>query len=245
MEETPKNAEDPFADPTGAHQMHTLHPIPSFVQFCVCSPQMSASVSARVPLSPLILCGPSGSGKSTLLGRLFDEYPNDFGFSISHTTRQPRDGETLGQSYHFVNKDVFQKLIHSGSFIEHAVFSNNFYGTSAKAVAEVGKQQRRCILDIDAQGVRSIKALHRDLQPTFVFVSPPSLDILAGRLAKRGSESEDSLKSRLDAAKSELDYAATGAFDHVIVNDSLDTAYDKLRGVALGVGAAHDTLPCF
>ncbi|TIA90145.1 hypothetical protein E3P99_01694 [Wallemia hederae] len=201
------------------------------------------SGAARVPLNPLILCGPSGSGKSTLLSRLFGEFPNDFGFSISHTTRQPREGEVLGQSYHFVNKDVFQKLIESGSFIEHAVFSNNFYGTSAKAVAEMSKQQRRCILDIDAQGVRIIKQNHAQLQPTFVFLSPPSIDTLATRLAKRGSETDDSLRARLEAAKGELDYAATGAFDHVIVNDNIDAAYQKLRTVALGEGAVNDTLP--
>lgn len=142
-----------------------------------------------------------------------------------------------------MNRDVFEKLIQSGSFIEHAVFSNNYYGTSAKAVAEVSKQQRRCILDIDAQGVRTIKSHHQNLQPTFVFLSPPSLDTLAARLAKRGSESEESLRSRLEAAKGEVEYAATGTFDHVIVNDDVDAAYEKLRRVALGEGAANDSLP--
>lgn len=161
----------------------------------------------------------------------------------SDTTRQPREGEILGKSYHFVNRDVFQKLIQAGSFIEHATFSNNYYGTSAKAVAEVGLQNRRCILDIDAQGVKIIKDKHQNLQPTFVFLSPPSIDSLARRLVKRGSETEESLRSRLEAAKGEMEYAQTGAFDYVIVNDDIEQAYEKLRKVALGEGTENDILP--
>ena len=159
------------------------------------------------------------------------------------TTRQPREGEVLGKSYHFVNKDVFEKLIATNAFIEYAKFSNNYYGTSIKAVSEVGQQNRRCILDIDAQGVKTIKEHHKNLQPTFVFLSPPSIQSLAIRLAKRGSETDESLKSRLEAANSEISYAREGAFDCVIVNDDLDSAYRKLRSVALGHDFQSDNLP--
>jgi len=117
---------------------------------------------------PLVLFGPSGTGKSTLLKRLFAAYPEKFGFSISRklisflqlsrpnshaldTTRLPRPGETDGKEYYFVTREQFLALVDQGAFIEHAQFSGNFYGTSAKAVGDVAKQGRRCILDIDAQ----------------------------------------------------------------------------------------------
>jgi len=194
---------------------------------------------------PLVLFGPSGTGKSTLLKRLFAAHPEKFGFSISHTTRSPRPGETDGKEYHFVTRDQFVSLIKDGAFIENAQFSGNMYGTSVKAVEEVGNQGRRCILDIDAQGVRLIKENHRSLNPVFLFISPPSLTVLRSRLEGRGTETEEAVKSRLDAALNEIAYARTGpeAVDIVVVNDDLDRAYGLLEKVALGEEVEGDELP--
>jgi len=159
---------------------------------------------------PLVVFGPSGTGKSTLLKKLFADHPDKFGFSVSHTTRSPRVGETNGKEYHFTTRDKFLSLVDEGGFIEYAQFSGNLYGTSVKSVQEVSERGRRCILDIDAQGVRSIKEKHPNLNPVFVFIAPPSIDALRSRLIGRGTETEEALSARLSAALDEIYYARTG-----------------------------------
>ncbi|KAL7280816.1 guanylate kinase [Trametes coccinea BRFM310] len=192
-------------------------------------------------LRPLVISGPSGVGKSTLLKRLFAEFPDKFGFSVSHTTRAPRAGEVDGKDYHFVSQDNFKDLISRGAFIEHAQFSGNFYGTSFMAVREIENSGRRCILDIEAQGVRQIKGTN--LNPVYLFISPPSLTVLRERLQGRGTESEASVAKRLATALKEIEYAKEGAHDLVIVNDDLDRAYEKFKRVALGEPIESDPLP--
>jgi len=197
---------------------------------------------------PLVVFGPSGTGKSTLLKRLFGTHPDKFGFSISHTTRSPRTGEANGREYHFVSRDEFLKLVDAGAFIENAQFSGNLYGTSVQAVKEVANLGRRCILDIDAQGVRTIKAEHPELCPVFLFVAPPSLDALKSRLIGRGTETEDAVRARLNAALEEIAYVQKdpGVVDVIVVNDEVDRAYATLEKVALGEeGVLGDKLPNF
>ena len=177
---------------------------------------------------PLVLCGPSGSGKSTVMKKLMAEYGEYFGFSVSHTTRQPRSGEEDGKDYYFVAKEKMQKLIDAKEFIENATFSGNNYGTSKAAVQDVLDSGKICILDIDVQGVKAVK--ETDLTPLFVFVKPPSLEVLESRLRSRGTESEDSLNNRLGAAAAEMEFGEIeGNFDICIVNDDLETAYQQLR----------------
>ncbi|KAG7443685.1 guanylate kinase [Guyanagaster necrorhizus] len=193
-------------------------------------------------LRPLILSGPSGVGKSTLLQRLFAEYPDKFGFSVSHTTRNPRPGEVDGKQYHFVTVDKFQELIRQGAFIEHAQFSGNFYGTSFQTVREVEKEGRRCILDIEAQGVQQIKAT--SLNPVYCFISPPTMASLRERLKGRGTETEASVAKRLATAVREIEYAKEpNMHDYVIVNDDLERAYMLFKQLALGEKILTDTLP--
>ncbi|KAK7061123.1 guanylate kinase [Paramarasmius palmivorus] len=193
-------------------------------------------------LRPLVLSGPSGVGKSTLLQRLFAEFPDKFGFSVSHTTRAPRPGEIDGKQYHFVTRDKFLDLIKEGAFIEHAEFSGNFYGTSFQTVREVEQQGRRCILDIEAQGVRQIKATN--LNPVYCFISPPSMSALRERLQGRGTETEASVQKRLATAVKELEYAKQpNVHDVVIVNDNVDRAYAMLKSLALGEKITGDALP--
>ncbi|OAV93941.1 guanylate kinase [Puccinia triticina 1-1 BBBD Race 1] len=190
---------------------------------------MAAPAPARV--QPIVVFGPSGSGKSTLIKKLqaSQDWPK-FGFSVSHTTRKPREGESDGVAYHFVTRDQFQEMIKNGEFIEHAEFGGNCYGTSLKAVSEVSEhQKKRCILDIDAQGVKLILKNHPSLSPLIIFVCPPSIEELQARLEARGTESAESLKSRLGMAQSEIDYAKSGISDLIIVNKSLDDAYLKFH----------------
>ncbi|KZT09886.1 guanylate kinase [Laetiporus sulphureus 93-53] len=192
-------------------------------------------------LRPLVISGPSGVGKSTLLQRLFAEFPDKFGYSVSHTTRAPRPGETDGKQYHFVTRDKFKQLLDESAFIEHAEFSGNYYGTSFMTVREVSQSGRRCILDIEAQGVRQVK--NTDLNPVYLFISPPSLTALRSRLRQRGTESEAAVAKRLATALKEIEYAKEGAHDVVIVNDDLDRAYGLLKRVALGEEITSDPLP--
>jgi len=173
---------------------------------------------------PLVLCGPSGAGKSTLQKRLMAELKESFGFSVSHTTRQPREGELAGVAYHFVTQEQMQQAIGKGEFIEHATFAGNTYGTSIEAVRNVTEKGLICILDIDVQGVKSIK--QTGIQCNYIFVMPPTVEVLEQRLKGRGSETPESLKKRLDRASEDMEYGkGEGNFDILIVNDDLDTAY--------------------
>jgi guanylate kinase len=161
------------------------------------------------------------------LKKLFAEFPDKFGFSVSNTTRAPRPGEVNGKDYHFVSESEFKQLIEDKKFIEWARFSGNYYGTSIQSVQDVAKLGRTCILDIDMQGVKSVKAT--DLNARFLFLAPPSIEELRARLEGRGTESKESLEKRISAAAAELEYAKTGAHDKTIVNDDLDKAYDQLK----------------
>ncbi|XP_005912641.1 guanylate kinase isoform X6 [Haplochromis burtoni] len=177
---------------------------------------------------PVVCSGPSGVGKSTLLKKLMKEYEGVFGFSISHTTRKPRPGEQNGIDYHYVTRDVMQAGIGNGDFIESAEFSGNLYGTSKAAVQEVQSKNLICLLDIDMQGVKNIKKT--DLNPMFISIQPPSMEILEKRLRGRKTESEESLQKRLQTAKIEMEFSKEpGAFDVIIINDNLDDAYAKLK----------------
>lgn len=177
---------------------------------------------------PLVLCGPSGAGKSTLMKKLFDEFGAHLGFSVSHTTRSPRAGEEHGKHYYFVSWDEMKDAINNKEFIEHANYSGNLYGTSKKAVNDVLSNGKICILDIDLQGVLQVK--ETDLQAQYVFVRPPSIEHLRERLVARGTETEESLKKRLDTAKKEMAYGEQESnFDKIIVNDNLEQAYHELR----------------
>jgi len=177
--------------------------------------------------APLVLCGPSGAGKSTLLKLLMKEFQGTFGFSVSHTTRAPREGEVDGVAYHFVTREEMDKAIERGEFIEHATFAGNTYGTSTAAVHTVMEKGLICVLDIDIQGVQSIKKT--DIVANYVFIKAPSLEILEQRLLGRGTETPDSLVKRLELARKDMEYGeAKGNFDIVILNDDLDSAYANL-----------------
>ncbi|XP_036374657.1 guanylate kinase isoform X2 [Megalops cyprinoides] len=181
---------------------------------------------------PVVLSGPSGAGKSTLLKRLMKEYEGVFGFSVSHTTRNPRPGEENGKDYHYVSREAMQEGIANGEFIENAEFTGNMYGTSKASVQDVQAKNLICILDIDMQGVKNIKKT--DLNPIYVSIQPPSMEILEKRLRDRQTESEESLQKRLEAAHIDMELSKEpGIFDVVIINDDLEEAYSKLKEVLI------------
>ncbi|XP_052080389.1 guanylate kinase-like [Mytilus californianus] len=181
---------------------------------------------------PIVISGPSGGGKSTLLTRLFKEFPDCFAFSVSHTTRNPRAGEQDGKDYFFVTRPDFEAMIAENGFLEHAEFSGNRYGTSKKAVEDIQKTGRICILDVEVNGVKNIKKT--DFNARYVFVRPPSMEVLVERLKSRGTETEESLQKRINSAKESLEYAEQkGSYDHIVVNDDLNKAYDNFRGLLI------------
>uniref|UniRef100_A0A7N5P5Z2 Guanylate kinase n=1 Tax=Ailuropoda melanoleuca TaxID=9646 RepID=A0A7N5P5Z2_AILME len=179
---------------------------------------------------PVVLSGPSGAGKSTLLKKLLKDYDEVFGFSVSHTTRQPRPGEENGKDYHFVTREEMQKEVDAGGFVEHAEFSGNMYGTSKAAIQAVQAQNQICVLDIDMQGVKNIKKT--DLNPIYISVQVPSIEILEKRLRERETETEESLQKRLRAACVDMELSKeVGLFDLIIINDNLEEAYSELKNV--------------
>ena len=175
---------------------------------------------------PLVMCGPSGIGKTTLKNMLVEKYKVSFGFSVSHTTRKPREGEVDGVDYHFVTKDKILKMIQDGQFVEYANVHKNIYGTSIQAVRSVMKQNKICILDIDIQGVKSILngPAHKELRPYYLFVQPRNFD---SRLRKRQTDSEEQIQIRLKTAKNEISASKSMPFDKFLTNDVLEKAYTE------------------
>lgn len=187
---------------------------------------------------PLVISGPSGVGKGTLIAKLMKEFPSMFGFSVSHTTRAPREKETNGVHYHFTNHGLMEQDINDGKFLEFASVHGNLYGTSIEAVEVVADQGKRCILDIDVQGARSVRA--SSLDAIFIFICPPSFEDLEKRLRSRGTETEEQIQKRLRNAKGEIDQRnSPGLFDHILVNDDLETCYKSLKNL-LGLHESAD-----
>ncbi|KAK4197658.1 putative guanylate kinase [Triangularia verruculosa] len=184
---------------------------------------------APVPDSrPIVISGPSGVGKGTLYGRLFQNHPDTFTLSVSHTTRGPRPGETDGVHYHFVTKEAFETLKQADGFIENAKFGDNYYGTSKQTIEEQKAKGKVTVLDIEVEGVKQIQA--QNYPARYVFIAPPSEEALEQRLRGRGTESEESIQKRLKQAKVELEYAKVpGIHEKIIVNDDLDKAYQELE----------------
>lgn len=178
----------------------------------------------------LLISGPSGCGKSSLLQEVYKTIENYY-FSISTTTRAPRVGEKDGVDYFFVSKDEFQKDIENGNFLEWAEVHGNYYGTSLKPIHKALQQGKLVIFDIDVQGFEQVIA-NTTLQSvtTTVFITTPSLQELKKRLTNRGTDSQEIIEKRLNNAKKEIEYI--NKYDHLIINDNLLEATQKLVGVA-------------
>lgn len=176
--------------------------------------------------APIIICGPSGVGKSVLIKKLQEVFPNKFGFSVSHTTRDPRPGEQDGKDYHFSDLATVEREVAEGKFIEHARVHGNMYGTSKAAVEAVRSEGKVCILDIDVQGAKSIHEQNIWPETKFIFVNPPSLEELERRLRGRGTETEEKILKRLGNAKGEIDFSnQVSFFNHKFVLDGLTGCY--------------------
>lgn len=176
----------------------------------------------------IVICAPSGTGKSTLVQKLRSEFPC-IGFSISCTTRQPREGEVHGREYYFLDKNEFLSQRSRGEFAEWAEVHGNFYGTPSKPVGEMLVNGTDVLFDIDFQGAMQLSESMPD--GLFIFLMPPSFEELEKRLRGRGSDSEEVIERRLGNAHKEM--AAAEKFDYWIVNDDIEKAYAELRSVYL------------
>ena len=175
-----------------------------------------------------VLSGPSGVGKGTLREHALNNTPN-LKYSISCTTRQPREGETDGIDYRFISRETFRDYISRELFLEYAHVHEDYYGTLRRDVMSELEAGHDVLLEIDVQGALQVK--EKMPEAVLIFVAPPSVEVLTQRLRGRGTESEDSLKVRLSNALGEL--ALKDKYDHVIVNDDLDSACDELRKIIL------------
>lgn len=173
-----------------------------------------------------VLSGPSGAGKSTLIRHL-RESVSMLGYSVSHTSRKPRDAEVDGVDYHFVDRDTFTRMIEEGDFVEWAEVYNDLYGTSFSSLEIPTSQGLDLIMDVDVQGAKNIKARFKD--SILLYILPPSLEELAKRLKARRTETEEALRERLQKASREIKNCLW--YDYIIFNDDLMRAAEEMKSV--------------
>ena len=187
---------------------------------------------------PLILSSPSGGGKTTI-AKLLLARRRDVGYSISCTTREPRTGEVDGRDYHFISRSEFLARRQRGEFAESAEVFGNLYGTLRSEVERVFASERHVVMDIDVQGARQFVAAFPESVP--VFLLPPSVEVLLGRLTSRNTETPEKLLRRLQGARDEL--RAIGAYQYVVVNDDLEQAFAQVSAIVDAETVRHRRLP--
>ncbi len=177
-----------------------------------------------------IFSAPSGAGKSTVVNYLLGQYPQQFEFSVSATSRAPRGEEKDGVEYYFISAERFRELIAQDAFVEYEeVYEDRFYGTLKSEVDRIWKEGKIIIFDVDVKGGVSLKKYFGDAARS-VLIVPPSMEILEQRLRGRGTDSEEAITERLAKARWELDFAS-GKFDRELVNDRLDNTFALARDI--------------
>ncbi len=175
----------------------------------------------------LVLSGPSGCGKSSLVNEILKKN-DDIYFSISTTTRNPREGEKEGADYYYISKEQFQKEIEEGLFLEWAEVHGNYYGTSIKPIEKALKEGKLVIFDIDVQGHQIVKKRYDSIM-TSLFITTPNKEILKERLVNRATDKIEIIENRIINAKSEM--ARIEEYDYLLVNDDFKLSLDKFESV--------------
>jgi guanylate kinase len=176
-----------------------------------------------------VITGPSGVGKGTLIRGLLERVP-ELELSVSATTRAPRPGEQDGREYHFLTPEAFTARVGEGAFVEHATYSGNRYGTLRSELERRVSAGVPVVLEIEVEGARQVRgAMPEAIQ---VFIAPPSIDALRARLVGRGTDDSVQVESRLRTAEAELE--AQPEFSHVVINDRLEEATERLVDIVRG-----------
>lgn len=178
-----------------------------------------------------VISAPAGTGKTTLAEMLVQEFSSVVE-SVSFTTRNPRPGEIEGRHYHFVSVEEFKRLAESGEFIEHVRLYNDYYGTSKSWIESRQKDGKHVLLVIDTQGALALQKAA--FKAVYVFVLPPSLEVLKERLILRGTEASEKIQERLSIASKEI--ALAKFYDYCIVNDNLHVTYQVIRSIVIAEG---------
>ncbi|CAN7436217.1 guanylate kinase [Rossellomorea sp. LjRoot5] len=175
----------------------------------------------------IVLSGPSGVGKGTVRKAIFSQEDTRFEYSISMTTRKPREGEVDGVDYFFKSREDFEVLITQGKLLEYAEFVGNYYGTPVDYVRETLDAGRDVFLEIEVQGAQQV----RDKFPEglFIFLAPPSLSELQNRLVTRGTETDDLIRGRMNTARKEIEMM--NLYDYIVENDQIEHAVDKIKSI--------------
>jgi guanylate kinase len=177
----------------------------------------------------VIITAPSGAGKTTITRFLLNRFQGRLSFSVSATNRPPRDGEKDGSDYHFIDTERFRELIREDAFLEwEMVYEGRYYGTLRSEVDRIWNVGQAALLDIDVKGALSVMQRLRG-STLSLFIEPPSLEELARRLSMRGTETEQSLRTRIEKAAYEISFK--DSFDRRVVNDDLERACEEVAGI--------------
>ncbi|MFC6465607.1 guanylate kinase [Marinilactibacillus sp. GCM10026970] len=175
----------------------------------------------------IVLSGPSGVGKGTVRKAIFDNYNNDFVYSVSMTTRKQRTGEVEAVDYYFRTKEQFEQLIQEDGLLEYAEYVGNYYGTPLEYVNKTLDEGRDVFLEIEVQG--ALKVREKMPEGIFVFLSPPDLEELNSRIVNRGTDSHEMIQKRMTKAVEELKLIQY--YDYVVENDTVNNAARKIRNI--------------
>lgn len=173
-----------------------------------------------------IISGPSGAGKSTLLSEVLEMLDNNY-FSVSATTRKPRPGEENGVNYFYISHDEFEAMIKREEFLEYAEYAGNYYGTPALPIIEQLERGKDIFLDIEVQGALQVRA--KMPEAILIFAIPPSFSELEKRLRRRSTESEETIKKRLETAK--IEYRKAHEYDYIVITDKPGDAAGEIISI--------------
>ncbi|KHD86188.1 guanylate kinase [Heyndrickxia ginsengihumi] len=177
----------------------------------------------------IVLSGPSGVGKGTVRKALFSQPDTKFEYSISMTTRKPREGEVDGVDYFFKERAEFERLIEQGKLLEYAEYVGNYYGTPVDYVRETLETGKDVFLEIEVQGAKQVREKFPD--GLFIFLAPPSLSELESRITNRGTEDEQLIKNRMETARKEIELM--NLYDYVVENDKIENACEKIKAIVV------------
>lgn len=177
----------------------------------------------------IVLSGPSGVGKGTVRKELFSQPDTAFEYSVSATTRLPREGERNGVDYFFKTREEFEEMIKQDQLLEYAEFVGNYYGTPVEYVRETLDSGKDVFLEIEVQGASQVR--RKFPEGLFIFLAPPSLSELENRIVTRGTETEDIIKGRMRAAREEIEMMEL--YDYVVENDQVERAAGRVKAIVV------------